>query len=255
MIKILKYLRQFCNTTIIHHYMMAIRYYSSECVLFHLCQLWLHLYVLAAAALSCSFFWDVVLRHLCTTKHNCNQPQVVSWLKSVVTVIPAHYSSTQSMLQFTLHAKCEISLRIIFFCSKLPLEHAPTVWPKCGIFYSEDHLQEKENVNNKIFRSYIYRKSYSKNFKILYTLTAIKIFIFLPLSTVVKHMSFLNYYELSQPMNNAELSQMLLSNAVPKQTHTSEASTQPSKHMAVVWQHTDDVVSHWWLLCHEIKGL
>ena len=31
-------------------------------------------------------------------------------------------------------------------------------------------------MNNKIFRSYIYRKSYSKNFKILYTLTAIKIF-------------------------------------------------------------------------------
>ena len=65
-------------------------------------------------------------------------------------------------------------------------------------------------MNNKIFRSYIYRKSYSKNFKILYTLTVIKIFIFLSLSTVVKHMSFLNYYELSQSLNNAELSQMLV---------------------------------------------
>ena len=154
--------------------MFAKSYHSSECALFHfLCQLWLHSYVLAAAAFSCSFFWDVVLCHLCTTKHNRNQSQVESWLKSVVTVIPAHYSGTQSMLQFTLHAKCEIGS---FFCSKLPLEHVPTVWIKCGIFYFEDHFQEKENMNNKIFRSYIYRKSYSKNFKILYTLTAIKIF-------------------------------------------------------------------------------
>jgi hypothetical protein len=119
----MNYLGQFCNTTIIYHYMIAIRYHSSECALFHfLCRLWLHWYVLAAASFSCSFFWDGVLCHLCTTKHNCNQPQVVnncnqpqvvSWLKSVVTVIPAHYSSTQSMLQFTLHAKCEIGLWII----------------------------------------------------------------------------------------------------------------------------------------------
>lgn len=75
----MKYLRQFCNTTIIYHYMIAIRYHSSECALLHfLCQLWLHLYVLAAAAFSCSFFADVMLRHLCTTKHKCNQPKVVS---------------------------------------------------------------------------------------------------------------------------------------------------------------------------------
>jgi hypothetical protein len=33
-------------------------------------------------------------------------------------------------------------------------------------------------------------------------------------------MSFLNYYELSQPMNNAELLYKLVSNAVPKHRHT-----------------------------------
>jgi hypothetical protein len=73
-----------------------------------------------------------------------------------------------------------LSLKLAYgsfpFYSKLPLEHVPTVWPTRGIFFFEDHLQEKENMNKKMFRSNIYRKSYSKNFKILYTLTAIKIF-------------------------------------------------------------------------------
>jgi len=106
----------------------------------------------------------------------------------------------------------------LFFNSKLPLEHVPTVWPTCGIFYFEDHLQEKGNMNKKIFRSYIYRKSYSKKFKILHTLTAIKIFNIFASEHCGK--TFLNNYELSQPMNNAELSQMLVSNAAPKHRHS-----------------------------------
>jgi hypothetical protein len=67
------------------------------------------------------------------------------------------YQLNTIALKFTYHGKCETGLWIFFspLAQILPLEHVSAVWPKCGTFYFEDHLQERENVNKKIFRSYI----------------------------------------------------------------------------------------------------